>query len=253
MALREIENCDEGKMNVKSTVSSVERNLHSHGLRATMYDVAVRAANTFLTWKNLQCIVITEPNPACVNVAPSYRYAVLDREALLSFSKTDEYELPREFVIDAFDRGDECHAILQGDELASYGWYSSKPTLLSDELQVHFSPDYLYMYKGFTLRAHRGHRLHAIGMTLALMKYRADGYAGLVSIVETNNFDSLKSCYRMGYAPCGNIRYLKVAGAYVIRADRACKAYGMSLRSVPRVNESTSLVSREPILPPSRF
>jgi hypothetical protein len=250
---REIQNCDEGKMNVKSTVSSVERNLHSHGLRATMYDVAVRAANTFLTWKNLQCITITEPNPACVNLTSPYRYAVLDREALLSFSKTDEYELSLEFVIDALDKGDECHAILHGDELASYGWYSSKPTLLNDELRVHFSRDYLYMYKGFTRRAHRGHRLHAIGMTLALMKYRADGYAGLVSIVETNNFDSLKSCYRMGYAPCGNIRYVKVAGTYLIRADSVCKAYGMDLRSVPRVNGNGSQFSREQILPPSQL
>ena len=227
-------------MNVRSAVSSIERNLHGHGLRAAVYDVAVRAANTFMTWKSLQCIVITEPNPTCANVTPPYRHAVLDREALLSFSKTDEYELPREFVIEALDKGDECHAILHGDELASYGWYSPKPTLLNDELRVHFSREYLYMFKGFTLRKHRGHRLHAIGMTLALMKYRASGYKGLVSIVETNNFDSLKSCYRMGYLPCGNIRYVKLAGTYLIHADAACKTFGFDLRSVSSTRETDS-------------
>lgn len=227
-------------MNVRSAVSSIERNFQSHGLRAAVYDVAIRAANTFMTWKNLQCIVISDPNPACADVAPPYRHVVLDREALLSFSKTDDYELKSEFVLEALDKGDECHAILHGDELASYGWYSPRPTLLNEELRVHFSREYLYMFKGFTLRKHRGQRLHAIGMTLALMKYRAAGYKGLVSIVETNNFDSLKSCYRMGYLPCGNIWYAKLASKYLIRADAACRAFGFDLRPVSAMRETDS-------------
>jgi len=197
-----------------------------------MYDISVRATNTILTWKNLQCVVITEPNAETMSVAPPYRYEVLDREALLSFAGINEYELTRAFVINALEQGDECHAILDGETLASYGWYSSKPTLFNDELQVHFSPMYRYMYKGFTLRGHRGHRLHAIGMTLALMKYLTAGYQGLVSLVETNNFASLKSCYRMGYAPCGNIRYLKIGSTYIIRATAACRPYGLNLRPV---------------------
>jgi hypothetical protein len=219
-------------MNVRTAVNSVERNLHSYGLRATMYDISVRAANTILTWKNFQCIVISEPNPESMSVLPPYRYEILDRQTLLSFTRASEYELSSRFVIKALEQGDQCHAILQGDTLASYGWYSSKPTLLNDELQVHFSPKYQYMYKGFTLGAHRGHRLHAIGMTLALMKYREAGYSGLVSLVETNNFASLKSCYRMGYAACGNIRYVKIGNTYIIRATAACRAYGLNLRPV---------------------
>jgi hypothetical protein len=232
-------------MNVRSAVSSVERNFHNHGLRAAVYDAAVRAANAFVTWKNLQCIVITGPKPEYANVEPPYRHVVLDREALLSFSETDEYELQREFVTEALDKGDECHAILHGDELASYGWYSRRPTLLNDALRVHFSREYMYMFKGFTLHKHRGHRLHAIGMTLALMKYRAAGYKGLVSIVERNNVDSLKSCYRMGYVPCGNIRYVKLAGTYLIRPDAACKTFGFDLQRVSSTpeNDSTSLVA----------
>jgi hypothetical protein len=49
--------------------------------------------------------------------------------------------------------------------------------------------------------------------------------------VETNNFDSLKSCYRMGYVPCGNIRFVKVAGRYIIRADAACLSHNLDLRA----------------------
>ena len=88
------------------------------------------------------------------------------------------------------------------------------------------------MYKGFTLGEHRGKRLHAIGMTLALADYRAAGYNGLVSVVETNNFDSLKSCYRMGYQPCGKIHYVKLGGTYMIRPDADCRKYDMDLKQV---------------------
>src|SRR3954447_18545145 len=104
-------------MNIQSFVNSVEHNLHSHGLRATMYDAVVRAANTFITWKDLQCIMISEPNPACMSIVPPYRYVLLDRLALLSFCDKAEYEMPRQFVVDALNKGDECHAILHRDEL----------------------------------------------------------------------------------------------------------------------------------------
>jgi hypothetical protein len=60
-------------MNVGSAVSSIERNLHSHGFKAAIYDVVVRAANSFVSWKNIQCIVSTEPDPKCMGVVPPYR------------------------------------------------------------------------------------------------------------------------------------------------------------------------------------
>src|SRR5262245_60714122 len=124
----------EETMNVRSAAISVERSFHNHGLRATLYDVAVRATNTFMNWKNIQFIMITEPDPRSMDVVAPYRYEILDRQVLLSFSDRPEYELTPQFVISALEKGDECHAILDGDELASYGWYSEKPTLLNDEL-----------------------------------------------------------------------------------------------------------------------
>jgi hypothetical protein len=219
-------------MNVRSMVRSLERNVHSHGYRAAMYDVLIRGANTFVIWKNLQCIVIVDPDPNCTAVVPPFRYVKLGRQRLLSYADKPEYELPGAFVSDALEKGDECHAILYGDDLASYGWYSLKPTLINDELRLHFNSSYVYMYKGFTLSSYRGQRLHAIGMTFALKQYRSMGFKGMVSCVETNNFDSLKSCYRMGYGPCGNIRFMKFAGRYLIRANAACRKYGLDLQPI---------------------
>jgi ribosomal protein S18 acetylase RimI-like enzyme len=217
-------------MNVGSAVTSIGRNLQTHGFRAAMYDVAVRTANTFVTWKNIQCLAVEEPDPRFMTLAPEYRYIRLDRDALFSFSDNPKYELPREFLNDALEKGDECHAILNGGVLASYGWYSVKPTLLTKDLRLHFGPQHVYMYKGLTLPAHRGQRIYSAGMTLALAHYRAAGYEGLVSCVEMNNFNALKSCYRMGYKPCGNIRFMKLGGAYLIQPDALCRQYGLELR-----------------------
>ena len=80
--------------------------------------------------------------------------------------------------------GDECLAIFRGAELAAYGWYSTRPTpAVAPELVLHFAPGYVYQYKGFTLPAHRGYRLHAIGKTRALRHYLEKHYRGLLSYV----------------------------------------------------------------------
>jgi hypothetical protein len=56
-----------------------------------------------------------------------------------------------------------------------------------------------FMYKGFTRPEYRGQRLHAVAMANALMECAKEGRRGLVCFVEANNFNALKSCYRMAW------------------------------------------------------
>src|SRR5262249_50981302 len=93
------------------------------------------------------------------------------------------------------------------------------------DLKLHFNPEYIYMYKGFTHDNYRGQRLHAIGMNLALREYLNRGYRGLVSYVESNNFASLKSVYRMGYKDFGTVYILKMLGEKLIYSSPGCKKY----------------------------
>src|SRR5262249_10874862 len=135
----------------------------------------------------------------------------LEPAELLAFAEAGKYQLTADFVRQVSAKGDECYAMLDGDILAAYGWYSRNRTVLDNEdLMLRFDSSYIYMYKGFTLDRYRGQRLHAIGMTRALAEYKTQGFCGLVSYVESNNFDSLKSCYRMGYRNCGRIHILRV-------------------------------------------
>jgi hypothetical protein len=150
----------------------------------------------------------------------------------MKYSSSPEYELDLEFLRSADAKGDECLAIFHGDVLASYGWYSAQATRVNDELELDFDHTYRYMYKGLTLDTFRGHRLHAIGMTLALASYQKEGRKGLLSYVEAQNFDSLKSCYRMGYKPCGYVRFLKLTDKYIIRMSADCEKYRLRLYQV---------------------
>jgi hypothetical protein len=94
-----------------------------------------------------------------------------------------------------------------------------------------FDNNYVYMYKGFTHPAHRGHRLYPSGVTTALAHYLDKGYRGFLSIVERNNYASLKACYRMGYRDVGKILIAGLFDRCLLRADPGCQAYGLRLTS----------------------
>ncbi len=218
-------------MTTASVLASTRRNIRNHGVRASIYDLVIRSANRLVYLKTLECVVIEAIDPGSSTLPANFRYVRLDRTQLALFGQVKENELPEEFVRDAINGGDDCYAIVEGNALASYGWYSKVPTPVDRDLRLHFSPQYVYMYKGFTAKAYRGKRLHAIGMTLALNEYRNQGFRGLVAYVESNNFDSLKSCYRMGYKTCGHIRVLRVASRYFIHNGPGCRDYGLNLRA----------------------
>lgn len=117
----------------------------------------------------------------------------------LARTHANTHELSAAFLRRAELRGDRCYAMFDGDALASYGWYSDLPCEIEIEhLVLHFDPSYTYMYKGYTVPAYRGARLHAVGMCQALRAFTAEGRAGLISYVQSNNFASLRSAARMG-------------------------------------------------------
>lgn len=206
--------------------NTIRHNLQYFGIWATLYDLIFRAINCVVYYKTLKCLEITTPDPRYLNHGEPYKCLFLDKPMLMGFSKNDGCEMSENFLRHALGKGDECFGILDGDTLASYGWYSNSPTAISSELVLHFSDEYIYMYKGFTRNEYRGQRLHAIGMTVALKEYLSRGFKGLVSYVESTNFSSLKSVYRMGYKDFGKLYILKIFGKYLIHSSRGCREYG---------------------------
>lgn len=141
-----------------------------------------------------------------------------------------------EFYEGAIERGDRCHYMADGDTVASYGWYATEPVPAVDDTWIHFSPAYVYMYKGYTSPEYRGKQLHAYGMAHATMDARSQGYRGLISYVEVQNEGSLRSVGRLGYRIFGTCVRLRVLGRTRTFSTPGCRPYGFGLSSSPEVS-----------------
>lgn len=222
-------------MSRRSLRELLRSDLEHFGFKRTVYDLTVRTVNRLMLLKIFQGIWIDQVHADFLELEPGFRAEFLAAERLRAFAQDPETELSDEFLDAALAKGDRCYAILEGENnLAAYGWYSNQPTEASDGLEVVFSPDYMYMYKGYTHPKYRGRRLHAIGMNRALRDFREQGYLGLVSYVESNNFSSLKSCYRMGYNDIGRVLVTRFVGRPLTMTGRGCRQYGFEFRPLAK-------------------
>jgi hypothetical protein len=206
-----------------------------HGLPATLHSLALQAVNCLVPFRILRGVYVDQAAPEYLACPQPLNPSFLSAGALQAYAEDPATEISRQFLANALGSGDECYAICDGAKLAAYGWYSTRPTPIGlPDLLLHFAPGYVYMYKGFTDSRYRGKRLHAIGMTRALEHYLGKGYGGIVSYVESDNFDSLKSCFRMGYRVFGSVFLIRVFGRYFAFATPGCKPFGFRVARAAR-------------------
>jgi GNAT superfamily N-acetyltransferase len=214
-------------------LARIRKTAGDFGWPAALQAAAQGAVNRVAFFRVLKCIQVTEVDARYLAIDPRFQHGFLDGDTLRRFGDDPKYDLSPGFLDEALAKGDECYGFLDGDRLASFGWYSAVPTMISGSLRFCFDRRYMYMYKGYTDPDYRGQRLHALGMTSALQRFRERGAAGLVSYVYATNFDSLRSCYRMGYTDVGQIYCLRAGGTYWIHADASCRKAGVSLDALP--------------------
>jgi len=184
-------------------------------------------------WLNvLRCHCLEEVNPAFLQFPRRYVGGFLSPRALGEFSRDPEASISEEFVQYALTKGDKCYGFTHDGSLRAYGWYATTPTRISRDLMLHFSRDYIYMYKAFTHETHRGKRLFPFGVTRALRLYCAAGYKGMLLYVDANNLDSLKSCEHMGLRVFGTVYIAKVLGRYFICSTPGCSRFGLRVEDV---------------------
>jgi hypothetical protein len=207
-------------------VRHIRDDLQRHGIGATLHDLAYRTLNfvaDFEALKGMTARLGDVRDPALFE-APGFDGRFVEPDAL-AYGFAGAHELWPTFLQAAAQRGDRCYALFQGETLASYGWYSDLPSSIDDNFVLHFDPAYVYMYKGYTVPAYRGLRLHAVGMCRALSEFTAEGKAGLISYVQSNNFASLRSVARMGYRIFGTVFLARVGGRSLTYATRGCRDY----------------------------
>jgi hypothetical protein len=200
----------------------------SFGRRAAFLDLRHRIVNRLVPFQVLKGMTATSNAiDRTLLDAGGLQTRFVTREELLVATSVDEVveEMSVEFIEQAIGRGDECFGIFDGEQLVSFGWYSNQPTQISDTLTLRFDRAWMYIYKGYTLRSHRGKRLHGIGMSQALSAYTRRGSRGLISYVRSTNFQSLRSTERMGYQIFGEIYIAEAIGRPLIWATPGCEAY----------------------------
>jgi hypothetical protein len=216
-------------VDIQAVRNLISRELRDFGLWPTMYDLSYRAANLVVPFAIWHCCVVEEPHPDFLRLPEGYQGRLLGADAMSAYVGP-ENDLDEETLEQARAKGDQCMALFKGGTLASYGWYSSQPTDISDDLRLYFKNGYVYNYKGFTHKKFRGQHLAGIGMALALQEYRRRGFLGMVAIVLSRNFSSRKSGYRMGYHDFGRIYVLKILGRYFLHHTESCRDFEFSFQ-----------------------
>jgi hypothetical protein len=230
----------------RSPIQRLLLKLKRQGAMNTAHALAMRAVNAVVSFKILKGVTIEQPDADYLAAPATYDAGFLPDSALRAFAADPATEMSPAFVEATLVKGDQCYAICDGPNLAAYGWYATSPTTAgSPDLLLHFDAGYVYMYKGFTDPRYRGQRLHAIGMTRALQEYRRRGYRAMVSYVESTNFDSLKSCYRMGYKVFGSIFVIRLFGRHFAFSSPGCAAYGFRLE-IARDRSAGPMMGKSP-------
>jgi hypothetical protein len=217
-------------MEPRKIVQQVRENASRYGARAALHDLEHRLVNRVAhveVLKGMRVLLGDVPS-ADMFEAPGFEARFVPPSELEAAARAGTHEISFEFLERARERGDRCYGIYEGATLASYGWYAQKPTLIDEHFLLHFDPTYTYMFKGYTLPAYRGKRLHAVGMCRALRSFTEEGQKGLISFVASHNFASLRSVARMGYQIFGDL-YLVRAGKHAFAfASKGCRPYGFS-------------------------
>ncbi|MEM1370012.1 MAG: GNAT family N-acetyltransferase [Cyanobacteria bacterium P01_H01_bin.15] len=210
-------------------------NLARFGFWKTAHTVLHAAINKLIFFKTLQGMTLTMQSldDEYLKLDPRFESRFLSSDELLAYVKDESFDMDEHFIKSAIARKDTCFGIIESGQLVSYGWYSTIPTPMSDDLQLYFDENWTYMYKGYTKPSHRGLRLHALGMALAVEAFAAKGAKGLISYVETYNYRSLRSCERMGYRNFGKIYIARLFGKYRIYSQKECTPYGFTVRELP--------------------
>lgn len=239
-------------MGIAKAAAYVRNSVGKYGVGATLHDLQCRLINKVAKFEILRGMIARVQDirdPALFRVA-GFEARFVGEDELWKYANDRAHEITPEFLRSALSRGDRCYALFEGKALAAYGWYSDLRTPLGEHFMLHFDRGWTYMYKGYTMAAYRGKRLHAAGMCGALRELTDEGRNGLISCVASNNFASLHSVTRMGYRIFGDVYLLRAAGRSFAYATRGCRPYGFWVEPLgqarPLIPRGTATTTRPP-------
>lgn len=224
------------------------QNWRREGTRSALHGLAMRAIKPLAPYRALYGMRIRADDLADTEARPadmSYETRFLDGDEMARFADQEPTLRPK-FMREARARGDRCYAILDGDRLASYGWYATRPLVVAYGQYLHFDPSYVYMHSGYTHPDYRGQRLFGIGKAQALRTLSEEGNRGMLACVDTDNVRSLRSFHRLGASCFGVMRVLRIGERAWRHTSPGCDRYGFTLSPSPEVIPMRTQASLRP-------
>lgn len=220
-------------MTIKSAIETVWLNLKHFGVTRTVYVVALRALNLFLFFKILKVVRLSKSST--VETLPTkLDFREISVEEFRRISEDGEYKIGPIPLREIAQGGNVCFGLFDNGVLANYLLMYATSAQMTEDLEIHFDSHYGYLCNTFTHPNYRGLHLNSIAVGMGAKEFLARGFRGLLAYVESDNFSSLKSLYRIGWKDVGTIYILRVFGCYFIRASSGCAPYGFHVRVVPR-------------------
>ena len=211
---------------VRSIATGIRRYIQRNDLLNTIFHIGYRLINYASLVLIFEVAVLSAEDADWVLAADwSGCWDFLSYDQLRFFGRSDpSLFLDDKFLDQAFARGDRCYAYVEDGTLGAYTWYSTNPTPLQDGLVATFHPDYIYMYKVFTVPAFRGRRLCGIGVTRAFQALMREGmHKGLVCYIEVHNQPSLKALRRIGFKLVGTGIVFGMTCPYISYSSAGCR------------------------------
>ena len=119
-------------------------------------------------------------------------------------------ELRPEDLARARQEGHRCIGVYDAGRLASFSFNVARPTLYSEELRLAFPDGWVYHWMAVTLPEWRGQRLHALQLPEICRAFAGPGFKGIVVLVSSVNYPSLRSFARMGFEGHGTFTVLGI-------------------------------------------
>ena len=139
--------------------------------------------------------------------------------------------LSREFVEHAMNKGDVCMGIFDGAELVSYQWYACTATEMFDGITIDVGAPFLYAYNAFTAPAHRGLRLHSLGLLYAGITLAVPQRKQMVSYINSDNTASRLSGTRLPMREGALLLWPRRGGLWILQTH-FCRSLNLRLRAV---------------------
>ncbi len=215
-----------------------KRDYASAGLKGLLGDFFIRFVNLFTVFKVLNCLSIEEAvlHPEIKGLHLQYRDKFLSASEVEAYMRIAINRIPEYVAEMGMNKKDECLGLLDNGKLINYCWYSDLPTRLCPDLEVHFSPDYKYAYRSYTIVPFRGQRLQGLNLYRALKFYQKKGFKGVVAYVDSNNFNSIRSLNHLGFQFFARIIILKICNTYYIFQPRQHNPYCFEIHLTKSAN-----------------